>query len=92
MSITNSGTKFNAPFELLLTPIKLPLTLISHSLHFAGERLEAQSEYFATLAGCHTVPEVVEAQSEFIRKAVGDYTNQAGRIVEDVRINMSKAA
>jgi len=92
MSIMDSGTKFNAPFELLLTSLKLPLTLTSDSLRFAGARLDAQGEYLASLAGCRTVPEVVEAQSEFVRKAVGDYTNQAGQIVEDVRTIMSKAA
>lgn len=92
MSITDSGTKFNAPFELLLTSLKLPLTLISNCLRFAGARLNAQGEYLASLAACRTVPDVVEAQSEFVRKAISDYTSQAGRIVENVRTNMSKAA
>lgn len=53
---------------------------MSDSLRFAGARRQAQGKYLAALANSHTVPEVVEAQSEFTRRAVADYGSQVGRI------------
>jgi hypothetical protein len=91
---TESGVKFNAPFALLWksTFLDIPLTLMSESLRFAGTRLQAQGEYLATLISCRSVPEIVETQSEFVRKAVDDYGAETGRIMEDLRTNISKAA
>jgi hypothetical protein len=86
--------KFNMPFPLMWksTFLDIPLTLMSESLRFAGTRMQAQGEYLATLISCRSVPEVVETQSEFVRKAVDDYGAESGKIMEDLRANVSKAA
>ena len=91
---TELGMKFNMPFPQMWKSafLDVPLTMMSKSLRFAGARLQAQGEYLATLISCRSVPEVVETQSEFVRKAVDDYGAEAGRIMEDLRTNISKAA
>jgi hypothetical protein len=91
---TELGMKFNMPFPLLWKSafLDIPLTLMSETLRFVGTRLQAQGEYLATLTSCRSVPEVVETQSEFVRKAVDDYGAETGRIMEDLRANISKAA
>ena len=91
---TETGLKFNLPVQLMWksTFLEMPLTLASESLRFAGSRLQAQADYLSSLLNCRSVPEVVETQSEFVRKAVDEYGAEAGRIMEDLRANISKAA
>ena len=91
---TESLAKLSQPLQLMWksTFFDLPLVLMSESLRFAGSRLQAQGDYLSTLLSCRSVPEVVETQSEFVRKAVDEYGAEAGRIMEDLRNNMSKAA
>lgn len=70
----------------------LPLTVASEWLRFAAQRLQAQGEFLANLRTCQTVPEVMEAQSKFVRTAVDEYGAETSKIMEDVRSTMSKAA
>ena len=91
---TEQLMKFSQPLQQMWksTFLDLPLALMSESLRFAGSRLQAQGDYLSTLLSCRSVPEVVETQSEFVRKAVDEYGAEAGRIMEDLRNNISKAA
>ncbi len=70
----------------------LPLAFAAEALRFAARRLAAQSDFFAGLETCHTVPEVMDAQSRFVRGAVGDYGSQTSKIIDDIRDTVSKAA
>jgi hypothetical protein len=92
--MSESGVKFHQPLQLMwkTTFLELPLTVISESLRFVGQRLEAQSQLFATLNRCHSVPEFIETQSEFSRKAFSDYGAGAGKILDSFRNTAAKAA
>lgn len=68
----------------------LPLAVYSEAVRFAGQRLQAQGEFLASLRSCRTVPEVIEAQSRFVRTAVDEYGAETSKIMEDVRATMSK--
>lgn len=70
----------------------LPLAMFSEAMRFAGQRLQAQGEFLASLRTCQTVPEVMEAQSAFVRTAVDEYGVETSKIMDDVRSTMSKAA
>ena len=72
--------------------LELPLTILSESLRFFGQRLQAQGEFIASLTSCKTMPDVMEAQSQFMRTAVTDYGAETTKIMEDVRSSVSKAA
>jgi hypothetical protein len=71
---------------------ELPLAFAAEALRFTARRLEAQGDFFAGLETCHTVPEVMDAQSRFVRSAVGDYGSQTSKIINDIRDTVSKAA
>jgi hypothetical protein len=85
--MSDSGANFNLPLQLMwkTTFLEVPLTLMSDSLRFAGQRLAAQSHFFATLNRCSSVPEFIESQSEFTRKAIADYGTQTSRIMDGLR-------
>ncbi|MGA3303298.1 MAG: phasin family protein [Methylovirgula sp.] len=70
----------------------LPLTAVSEWLRFASQRLQAQSEFIASLRTCQSMPDVMEAQSKFVRAAVDDYGVETSKLMEDVRSAMNKAA
>lgn len=70
----------------------LPLTFLAEALRFSARRLQAQSDFIAGLEACNSVPEVIEAQSRFVRAAVGDYGTQTSKIVDDMRKTVSQAA
>jgi Phasin protein len=72
--------------------IDLPLTVLSETLHFFGQRLEAQSQLVASLTSCKSMPEMIEVQSQFMRTAVNDYGSETSKIMGDVRSTMNKAA
>jgi hypothetical protein len=72
--------------------IDLPLAVLSETLHFVGQRLEAQSQLVANLTSCKSMPEVIEVQSQFMRTAVNDYGSGTSKIMDDVRSTMNKAA
>lgn len=97
MSMTDPNefaAKFDSPFPTMWKSVfvDIPMTLLSESLRFAGSRFQAQGEYLASLINCRSVPEAVEKQSEFVRKAVDEYGAEASRVMEDLRANASKAA
>jgi hypothetical protein len=91
---TETGLKFLLPIQTMWKSafFEVPITLMSDSLRFAGARLQAQGDYIASLLNCRSVPEIVETQSEFVRKSVDVYGAEAGRIMEDLRANIAKAA
>ena len=70
----------------------LPLTLFSETIRFAGQRLQAQGDFIASLRTCHTVPEAMEAQSRFVRATVDEYGVETSKIMEEVRTTVNKAA
>jgi hypothetical protein len=72
--------------------LHLPLTVATESLRFTARRLEAQADHIAMLNGCTNVPEFMEVQSQFMRKATDDYGVETGRIMEEVRAAMANKA
>lgn len=72
--------------------VDLPLALFSETIRFAGQRLQAQGDFIASLRTCHSVPEMMEAQSHFVRATVDEYGAETNKIMENVRTTMSKAA
>jgi hypothetical protein len=93
-----TGLKFNFPMaNFPVTMLKsmfleVPLTVMSETLRFAGSRFQAHGDYLASLLNCRSVPEIVETQSEFVRKSVDDYGAETSRIMDDLRSNIRKAA
>lgn len=73
--------------------LHLPLTVASETLRFTARRLEAQADHLNMINRCSSVPEIMEAYSQFMRKATDDYGVETGRIMEEVRATIaSKAA
>jgi len=65
--------------------VDLPLVMTSEALRFAGHRLEEQAKFFASLSDCGTFSDLMEAQSHFLKDAVGDYRKEAGTLVHRAR-------
>lgn len=70
----------------------LPLAVLAETLRFAGQRLQAHGDFLANLRSCRSVPDIVDAQSEFMRAAADDYGTQTGEIIDDIRLNVDRAA
>jgi hypothetical protein len=70
----------------------LPLAVLSQAMRFTAHRLEAQVDFLTTVNKCKTMPEIVEAQSQFIQKATGDLSVETGRFLEEVRAKMANQA
>jgi hypothetical protein len=71
--------------------VDLPLTMTSEALRFAGHRLEEQAKLLATLSECSTFSDVAQAQSHFLKGAVGDYRKEAGALVHRATDVVSEA-
>ena len=71
---------------------ELPATAFSEATRFASQRLQAQSEFFAALKSCHSMPDFFELQSRFVRKAIDDYGSETSKVMENLRSAMNKAA
>jgi hypothetical protein len=70
----------------------LPLTVVSEWLHFASQRLQAQSDFIANLRSCHTMPQMMDVQTKFVRAAVDDYGAKTSKLMDDMRESLHKAA
>jgi hypothetical protein len=83
-----------APFQAAWRQafFEIPFAFASGALKFAAQRLQAQSDFIASLKTCQSVPEVIDAQSRFVRIAVGDYGSETSKIIDDMRKSVSKAA
>jgi len=87
--IHNAQDKFlaaTAPFQEVWrqTWIEWPVAVASESLRFAAHRLRAHSDYFGKLQTCGSVPEFIEAHSNFVRGAFDDYGAEASKVIKDV--------
>ena len=67
----------------------LPLTMTSETLRFAGHRLDEQARLLSKLSGCKTLSEVAEAQSDFLKDAVGEYRKEADTLVHRAKETVS---
>ncbi len=92
-TMQDEAVRLTAPFRTFwkVTFFDLPLTVLSESMRFAGRRLHAHADHFASLNSCQSVPEMIEAQAQFIRNAVAEFGQETGKIMEDVRGTMSEA-
>jgi len=92
-NVQDNFVKATAPFQAAWQhAFEFPLALTAEALRFAARRLQAQSDFFAGLENCQTVPEVMDAQSHFMRGAVGDYGSETSKIINDLHDTISKAA
>lgn len=89
-NVFKASTAMQASWQKLC--YDLPLTAVLEWLRFASQRLHAQSEFVASLRTCQSMPQVMEAQSKFVRGAVEDYGVETSKFMEDVRSAMNKAA
>jgi hypothetical protein len=65
------------------TWIEWPVALASESLRFAAHRLRAHSDFYGKLQSCGSVPEFIEAHSDFMRGAFDDYGSEASKVIKD---------
>ena len=93
--VQEEALKMAAPLQTAWKKVyfDLPLAMLSEAMRFTGQRLQAQSDFFASLKNCRTVPEVVDAQSTFVRTAADEYGVETGKVAKDVRsvVNRSMA-
>jgi hypothetical protein len=88
--LTKAAAPLQAAWQRLF--LELPFAILCETMRFAARRLQAQSDFIAGLETCHSVPEVIDSQSRFVRSAVGDYGSETSKIINDVRDTVSKAA
>ena len=86
--IQNAQNKFLSaatPFQEVWrqTWIEWPVSLASESLRFAAHRLRAHSDFYGKLQSCGSVPEFIEAHSDFVRGAFDDYGTEASKVIKD---------
>lgn len=93
-NIQDNFTQAAAPFQSAWQRafVELPFAAMAEALRFAARRLQAQGDFVAGLETCHTFPEVIDAQSRFVRAAVGDYGSETSKIIDDMRRTVAKAA
>ena len=65
------------------TWIEWPVALASESLRFAAHRLRTHSDFYGKLQSCGSVPELIEAHSDFMRGAFDDYGSEASKVIKD---------
>jgi hypothetical protein len=92
-TVQDEANKLAAPFQTLwkATLVDIPLSVLSQSLRFAGHRMQAHADHLVTLQSCHSVPELIEAQSHFMRSSITEMHQETGKIMEDVRGTMTEA-
>lgn len=93
-NVQDNLIKATAPFQTAwqIAFFEIPFAMLAEALRFAARRLQAQSDFIAGLETCHSVPEVIDAQSCFVRSAVGDYGSQTSKMISDMRKTVSQAA
>jgi hypothetical protein len=72
--------------------LRLPLAVAGETLRFTARRLQAQADYLSRVNHCANIPEFMEAQSQFMRKATDDYGVETGRLIEEVRAAVAQKA
>jgi len=87
---TNPASTFTTWWNA--TFLRLPLTVAGETLRFTANRLQAQADYLTRVNHCANVPEFMEAQSQFMRKATDDYGVETGRLMEEVRAAITRKA
>ncbi|MFI5015381.1 MAG: phasin family protein [Hyphomicrobiales bacterium] len=65
--------------------VDLPLTVTNEALRFAAHRLQEQAKLVSALISSKSLSEAAEAQSAFLRGAIGDYRKEAGTVVHRAR-------
>jgi ABC-type uncharacterized transport system involved in gliding motility auxiliary subunit len=85
--------KLAAPFQMFwkATLFDIPMAMASESVRFYGRRLQSHGDYLANLNHCRSVPEMIEAHSHFIRKAVDVFGDEPSKMAEDVRDTVHEA-
>ncbi len=83
----DEAMKLTAPFQTFwkMTFFDMPLAVASESMRFFGSRLQAHGEHLASLNNCRSVPEMLDAQSHFVRDTVDVYGLKTSKIVKEVR-------
>lgn len=53
----------------------------AETANFVGKRVEHSSEVFGNVAQCRSLPDMLEMEAQWWRKAMDDYTGQINRLV-----------
>ena len=81
-AVIKETMKFTNPFQMFwkATLFDIPLAIASESVRFYGRRLQSHGDYLANLNHCRSMPEMIEAHSHFIRKAVDVYGDEPSKM------------
>lgn len=89
-NVREESLRLSAPLQAFwkATFFDVPFSIASQTLRFVGRRLQAQGEHLASLNACRSVPEFIDAHSQFVRGAVDAYGQETSKIMDDVRGTM----
>jgi hypothetical protein len=89
-NVREETLRLSAPLQAFwrATFYDVPLSVASETLRFFGQRLQAHGEHLASLNACRSVPEFIDANSQFVRGAMDAYGQETSKIMEDVRGTM----
>ena len=73
------------------TLLDVPSNLTSEVMWFTARRCEAQADYFNELNHCRTIPDLLNKQTAFIRKAMDDWSAEPGRVLACLRSETAAA-
>jgi len=63
--------------------IDVPMTMSAEVMRFAGRRLAAQAELCERLAKCGSMADAIDAQSEFVEAAIGDFSAESAKLAQE---------
>jgi hypothetical protein len=91
-NVREETLRLSAPMQAFwrATFFDVPLSFASETLRFVGSRLQAHGEHLASLNSCRSVPEFIDANSQYVRGAMDAYGQETTKLMEDVRGTMGK--
>tara|TARA_R110002020_G_scaffold36937_13_gene111478 strand:+ start:2935 stop:3312 length:378 start_codon:yes stop_codon:yes gene_type:complete len=63
--------------------IDVPMTMTAEMMRFAGRRFVAQAELCDKLAKCDSFADAIDAQSEFVEEAIGDFNAETAKLAQE---------
>lgn len=92
-SLQDDAVRLAAPFQNFwkVTVVDLPLSVLSASMRFAGNRLHAHADHLTRLNSCQSIPEMIDTHSQYVRSSVNEFGQHVDRIKDDVRGTMNTA-
>ena len=70
--------------------IDVPMTMTAEMMRFAGRRFAAQADLCDQLAKCGSVADAIDAQSEFVEEAIGDFSVESAKLAQESQAVVSR--